>query len=69
MKKLSILAITFILFSGISIASTYQAAKTTPDNKTKTTTTKKPVKKDVKKVPHRTTSTKKATTNTKNVTK
>ena len=67
MKKLSILAITFILFSGISVGSSYQATKATPDNKTKTT--KKPVKKDVKKVPHRTTSAKKATTNTKSITK
>jgi hypothetical protein len=67
MKKLTILAIAVIIFSGAAGASSYQAAKPTPDNKTKTV--KKPVKKDVKKVPHRTTSAKKATTNAKNVTK
>ena len=68
MKKLTILVIAFILFSGIAVASSYQATKAaTPDNKTKTI--KKPVKKDVKKVPHRTTSAKKATTSSKSITK
>jgi len=67
MKKLTILAIALILFSGIAVASSYQATKTTPDNKTKTI--KKPVKKDVKKVPHRTTSAKKSSTTSKSITK
>lgn len=65
MKKLTILSIALILFSGISVASSYQAIKAIPDNKAKIT--KYPAKKDVKKVPRRTRYTKKGATNHKSI--
>jgi hypothetical protein len=63
MKKLTTVIIFLTFFTYISEASLYQAqppSQAVKSNNTKTV--KKPVKKDVKKVPHRTTTTKKSTT-------